>query len=314
MSPSRSSVLEERVRRLAADLDLPHPGEGHTAERWRALAAVARHDVTEARVIEAHVDAASILHEAGLEPEPGALYGVWAAEEPGRALDLTDERVRGHKPFCTGTGIVDRALVTARTDTGIVLAEIDARHPSIEYDTDDWLTPAFAATGTATATLDTPTIRQVGPVGWYLDRVGFWHGACGPAACWAGGVLGLIDQAVAATAAKGAEPHLDAHVGALVAIGWELAAMLDRAGDEIDADPDDRAAASVRARIVRHLVDRAATEAIDRFGRALGPRPLIRDGDVIRRIAEVQLYVRQCHAERDLAALGAAELDRARSA
>ena len=58
---------------------------------------------------------------------------------------------------------------------------------------------------------------------------------------------------------------------------------------------------------------RAAAEAIDRFGRALGPRPLIRDADVIRRITEVQLYVRQCHAERDLAALGAAELDRART-
>ena len=310
MSDHPIPAFETRVRSLAADLDLPHPGEGHTAERWRALAAIARHDVAEARVIEAHVDALSILHEAGLEPEPRALYGVWAAEEPGRSLQLDGGHVQGQKPFCTGSGIVDRALVTARTPAGVVLAEIDARHPSIAYDTGDWLTPAFAATSTATATLDTPTIRTLGPVGWYLDRVGFWHGACGPAACWAGGVLGLIDQAIAAAAGKNAEPHLDAHVGALVAIGWELDMVLDRAGDEIDHAPDDAAAAVRRARIVRHLVDRAATEVIERFGRALGPRPLVRDPDVVRRIAEVQLYVRQCHAERDLDALGSAETDR----
>src|SRR5690606_32050644 len=86
--------------------------------------------------------------------------------------------------------IVDRALVTARTDAGIVLTEIDARHPSIEYDTDDWLTPAFDTTATATARLDTPTIRRVGSVGWYLDRLGFWHGACRPAAGRPGRVLG----------------------------------------------------------------------------------------------------------------------------
>src|SRR5690606_29605962 len=148
--------------------------------------------------------------------------------------------------------------------------------------------------------------RRVGANGWYLDRVGFWHGACGPAACWAGGVLGLVDAAVAAGLAKPAAPHLDAHVGALTAIAWQLEAIFERAGAEIDAAPHDRAAAMRRARIVRHLVDVAATEAIDRFGRALGPRPLIRDADVVRRIAEIQVYVRQCHAERDLEALGAA--------
>jgi alkylation response protein AidB-like acyl-CoA dehydrogenase len=311
MSDGSATTLEGRVRDLVADFDLPHPGEGRTADRWGALAEVARRDVSVARVVEAHVDAVSILHEAGLEPTPEALYGVWAAEEPGRALAFETDRIRGVKPFCTGAGLVDRALVTARSDAGVVLAEIDARHPSIVYDTDDWSTPAFAATCTATARLDMPTIRRVGSVGWYLDRVGFWHGACGPAACWAGGVLGLVDQAVATAAGKRAEPHLDAHIGALVALGWELGAVLDRAGDEIDDAPDDPGAARRRARIVRHLVDRAATEAIERFGRALGPRPLIRDGDVARRIAEVQLYVRQCHAERDLDALGAAELDRA---
>ena len=80
MNDAQTPDLEARVRDVVADLDLPHPGEGRTAERWRTLADVARRDVTVARVVEAHVDAVSILHEAGLDREPNALYGVWAAE------------------------------------------------------------------------------------------------------------------------------------------------------------------------------------------------------------------------------------------
>jgi hypothetical protein len=38
---------------------------------------------------------------------------------------------------------------------------------------------------------------------------------------------------------------------------------------------------------------------------ALGPRPLGFDPVHVRRVADLELYVRQHHAERDLAALGA---------
>jgi hypothetical protein len=83
-------------------------------------------------------------------------------------------------------------------------------------------------------------------------------------------------------------------------------AVLAHAGAAIDGDPDDVTAAHVRALQVRHLIERSCTETIDRFGRAFGPRPLAFDADLHRRILEVQLYIRQSHAERDLEALGAA--------
>ena len=56
---------------------------------------------------------------------------------------------------------------------------------------------------------------------------------------------------------------------------------------------------------MRQRVERAAPELVDLAGRALGPR-LAFDADVARRINEVQIYVRQCHAEHDLEALGVA--------
>jgi hypothetical protein len=60
----------------------------------------------------------------------------------------------------------------------------------------------------------------------------------------------------------------------------------------------------------RTIVARAAEEVIARTGHALGPAPLVLDADHARRVADLQLYVRQHHAERDDAALGAAILDR----
>jgi hypothetical protein len=45
-------------------------------------------------------------------------------------------------------------------------------------------------------------------------------------------------------------------------------------------------------------------ETIVRTGRALGPGPLVLDAEHARRVADLAIYIRQSHAERDLAALG----------
>jgi hypothetical protein len=55
------------------------------------------------------------------------------------------------------------------------------------------------------------------------------------------------------------------------------------------------------------LID-TAERTIGHVGHALGPAPLGFDEDHARRVADLELYVRQHHAERDLARLGAAVL------
>ncbi|WP_244255972.1 hypothetical protein [Rathayibacter sp. VKM Ac-2760] len=49
-------------------------------------------------------------------------------------------------------------------------------------------------------------------------------------------------------------------------------------------------------------------EILLRAGRALGPAPLALDAEHAKRVADLALYVRQHHAERDDAALGRAVL------
>ena len=52
------------------------------------------------------------------------------------------------------------------------------------------------------------------------------------------------------------------------------------------------------------MVEAAVDEAITRTGRALGPGPLCQDAQHAQRVADLTIYVRQSHAERDLEVLG----------
>jgi alkylation response protein AidB-like acyl-CoA dehydrogenase len=308
--------LERELRRQMASgaFTLPDPASGCTADRHRRLLEIGREDLQIARVAEAHTDALSILHEADRLPPADTLYGVWAAEDPSCDLQLRESTNRtdgfvlsGTKAFCTGAGIVDRALVTVRRSDVAYLLDLDVRADRVTFDACGWKTPAFAETMTSVASFDDVHVADsdiVGAPGWYLDRVGFWHGACGPAACWAGGAIGLVDHAIEAGSRKSPDPHRDAHIGALAALRWQLQVMVEAAGHEIDRDPDDVPVAMQRALMLRHNVERAATAIIDLFGRALGPRALIQDQAIVRRVSEVQLYIRQHHDEHDLESIG----------
>ena len=82
-------------------------------------------------------------------------------------------------------------------------------------------------------------------------------------------------------------------------------AILAAAAAQIDSDPFDRTGtAQLLARRARTVVEHAADEAITRTGRALGPGPLCQDGRHAQRVADLTIYIRQSHAERDLAELG----------
>ena len=109
---------EQLAARLRASLDqpMPLPGGGETPARHRRLMEIGREDLSLARLAEAHWDAVAILAEAGRTPEHGALYAVWASEIPDKPLTLEGRdnsyAITGKKLFCSGAGLVDRALVT----------------------------------------------------------------------------------------------------------------------------------------------------------------------------------------------------------
>jgi alkylation response protein AidB-like acyl-CoA dehydrogenase len=303
--------LNHRLAEIPKEI-LPVPGRGKTAERHRRLFEIGREDLSLAKLAEAHWDALAILAENGREPAPNALYAVWASELPGQPLQLKREarslRVVGRKMFCSGLGIVDRALVTVgNPDPCLVEIDLKNNANAIEIDTSEWKTEAFRATNTGTITFHGIGISGsiIGEPSWYLHRPGFWHGAIGPAACWAGGAAGLLD---AAFESKRDDVHTMAHLAAIQANVWATKTYLVAAGREIDEPHSDGNAAMVPALRIRHLIEQACTDTLRRFARAYGPHPLTMVGETSRRYHELDLYLRQSPAERDLESLGRALL------
>jgi alkylation response protein AidB-like acyl-CoA dehydrogenase len=213
--------------------------------------------------------------------------------------------VNGEKMFCSGAALVDRALVTV-TQPEHRLVEIDMRAAAdtIFIDDSQWKTEAFRETKTATVRFLKTEISErdvIGDVAWYLERPGFWHGACGPAACWAGGAEGLMDYALMQTRN---DPHTVAHLGAMRSSIWAMRSFLQSAGEEVDRNPGDQLNGRIRALTVRHLVEQACSDVLRRFARTYGPYPLAMNEESAQRYQELDLYLRQSHAERDLESLG----------
>jgi alkylation response protein AidB-like acyl-CoA dehydrogenase len=312
------AVAATLLRALVTDgsLDLPLPGAGRTRGRFDALTALGELDLTVARLAEAHADALAILAELGSDSPRTAsdVWAVWAAEPPSARVVASPSndgwRLDGRKAWCSGAGGSSQALVTAHGPDGPRLFAVDLAQPGVTAVDDPW--PTHALTGTDTRSVDFAgaSARPVGAAGDYVGRPGFWHGAVGVAAVWLGGAIGVA-QRILVHGRKRQLDDIDAvHLGAVGTAIAGARATLHAAADSFDADPrDETGRAVVTARSTRAVVEAAALEVIDRAGRALGPGPLALEPDHARRVADLQLYLRQSHADRDLADLGYAMLE-----
>jgi alkylation response protein AidB-like acyl-CoA dehydrogenase len=293
-------------------LELPLPASGRTAERWQRLAMLAEEDIVAARIGEAHVDAVAIIDElGGKPPDSGQLWGVWAAEAPDAVLKANDTgegsfTLSGTKVWCSGAGFCTHALVTARIDNGKRgLFAVRITDPAVKPLPSTWWNAGMAGSDTRPVQFSNAHAVAVGDPGDYLSRPGFWHGAIGVAACWLGGARRVASPLYRCASGESADAYSLAHLGAVDAALAAGEAILDSAAARIDADPFDRAGiAQLLARRARTVVEHAVDEAITRTGRALGPGPLCQDGRHAQRVADLTIYIRQSHAERDLAELG----------
>ncbi len=319
---ARWRAVARRFRELGAAgaLALPNPGSGRTRERWARFTAWGEEDPALARLAEGHADALAILSEIDPDsdsgPADGALWGVWAAEPPGTGLTATRTgdgawRLDGVKAYCSGARTLDRALVSAREGDERLLLRVDLDQPGVRASAESWPADAMKGSDTLDVRFEGVRAQPVGSAGAYLARPGFQHGGIGVAACWYGGARAVARTLHAAARQRDPGPHALAHLGAVVAELNALHAALDKAASEIDADPQDHAGlAALRSKAVRATAESTCREVIDRVGRALGAAPLAHDGEHARVVADLTVYLRQHHAERDHEALGRAVADR----
>lgn len=315
-------------------LSAPRPGEGETAELWGMLADVAAADVGVARVLEPHLDALAILSQAGVtfdevEADESSSWGVFAAEAPGATLTARRVdgywRLHGRKAWCSLAQDLSHALVTAHVEEGPLDLDWDtegvlADRPAVtrglfavrlgdagvSAHPGPW--PARGLSWIVSAPVDFDDVRAVavGEPGWYLTRPGFAWGGMSVAACWYGGAVGVARSLARRSdrAKRAPGPHHLAHLGAADVALHSASATLARAAAWVDSGSAPDGGFGLLAARVRGAAASAVDDTLLHAARALGPAPLALDADHARRVADLQLYVRQHHAEADDAAIG----------
>lgn len=314
------AVLESLQKQQLANL--PLPGSGHTLERWQLLAAVASVDLSLLKLYEGHADAVAIVHELlQLGIPPLSTWGVWCAESPHAQLVASEINnvgpdtmqkagfrqpviLHGSKAWCSGASQLSHALVSTANAQGerqLVAVALQDNHLSM--DASDWAAVGMRHTATSDVSFNGAIGYKVGAINAYIERPGFWHGGAGVAACWYGAATTLGDLTARQCAQSATlNPHTAAHLGAIDVALCSAAAVLRTTADYIDRHPRELAQAQcLRARLA---VEHAVEQVLDHAGKALGAAAFCKNEIFARMHADLTVFIRQSHAERDLAALG----------
>lgn len=289
--------------------NLPLPGSGETLVRWQALAAVAAFDLSLAKLFEGHTDALAIHAEMGLPvPPDGGMWGVWCAEPPNARLSLKAQPpdagcvLDGRKAWCSGAETLAYALVSCWNEAGQqCLAAVPLAQPGVTITEEGWHAVGMQRSASVDVIFERAIGVPVGMPGGYTSRPGFWHGGAGVAACWYGGAVAIAKRLHEVVTSE-SDAHSKAHLGAVDVALSGAAAVLRETAALIDANPTaDAMRMALRARL---SVENAATAVIEHATRALGAAPLCRDAHFSRMVADLPVFLRQSHAERDLQTLG----------
>ena len=297
----------------------PLPGSGGTAQRWELLATLAAQDVSVARVVEAHMDAVAILAEAQVDAadlnavraDENSTWGVFAAEASGvRVLATAGQggwSLTGVKPWCSLADRLSHALITAHTPEGNRrLFAVALQDGTVLRTGQRWIARGLRhVPSTAIQLTSTPAV-PVGADRWYLTRPGFTWGGAGVAACWYGGAVGVARALLDIVGGRVPDQIAQMHLGGVDVALSGVRCVLSAAARQIDGGAADGENGAVMAHRVRAAAASAAEDVLIRAGHSLGPAPLALDEAHAGRVADLQMYIRQHHAERDLAALGRA--------
>jgi alkylation response protein AidB-like acyl-CoA dehydrogenase len=306
----------ERLRESGA-LSLPLPARAGSRDDWRtdqlaeALIVAGRGNLSVGRILEAHVNALHLIgrygsaeqwHEAMLDVRQDGLFALWVTDPPtgGLRMQTVDGRIRlsGAKQFCSAAGHATRAVVTAQDVDGSVRLLI------LRLGTGEEVTslpsPLQGMRAAVTGAVDfsgveTASANCLGETGDYLREPDFSAGAWRGSAVALGGLIALLDLAIAQLTTSGRldNPHTHARLGQAM-IARETGRMWVRDASRTAEDP--MAPVGQRVAIVglaRIAVETACLDTMQLLQRSLG-LSAFRQGNPVERICrDLSTYLRQ---------------------
>lgn len=295
-------TYSDRIPHPASGFSGAHESQSLSLVRWQILAYVASIDLTIAKWFESHLDALSILHEVGHDKAVEGLWAVWAAEGHPDPLRYEQGKVTGTKAWCSGANMVDHGLMTYRDqhgDSQLLMVNMD--QAGIETDNEGWQAVGMQATDTATIQFQQVAASQVGPANSYLNRVGFWHGAAGVAACWYGAAAGIAAY-LSTSYQKKPHDYKAMYLGQTDTALAVTQQYFHHVAALIDSQPQQD-----HERIIRELrshTEMVVRQVLDIAGQALGAAPFCGSAHFARLSADLAVFIRQSHGAFDLQKIG----------
>lgn len=278
------------------------------------LRLVGRASLPLGRLYEGHLNAIRLVIRNGTAAQrestadavhAGKLFGVWNTESAAVSLRLEDGVLRGGKILCSGAGIVERALVTARHGgegpQQMLLVPLPAGTGRAALES--WTPLGMRASATGGIDLDgislTPEM-MLGQPDAYLRQPDFSAGAWRFLAVQLGGVEAVAEalRAHLQRTGRGENPHQAARFGAVLTAVETARLWVDRAGHMAEGraapgylgTPDHLIA---YVNLARGAVERAGLEVMEAATRSVGLQGLMRPHPMERLMRDLATYLRQ---------------------
>ena len=255
------------------------------------------------------VDSSKPADSAGPARGSGPVASATAAAAGDAAR--TSWTLSGTKPWCSLAGVLDGALVTAWVGDERRLFAVDLRQAGVEVVPGAWHARGLVEIPSGPVTFESVPATPVGEPGWYLRRPGFEWGGIAVAACWYGGAVGVAGALLRSAVARDPDPWLLRALGVVDERLSDARRALEEAAVAVDSGRAVGREARLLAKRTRATVAHAAEDVLAAVGGALGPAPLASDPEHAKRVADLELYLRQRHASKDDASLGGAVRDAA---
>nr|WP_294509938.1 acyl-CoA dehydrogenase family protein [uncultured Rhodopila sp.] len=305
-----------RLHRLGAlTLPLPVAAKARDDDLAGTLASmlvlIGQGNLSVGRVVEAHINTMHLVARFGTEAQQadvmatardGGLFGLWVTDPPDGGLHMrrSGDRIvlSGAKQFCSSAGQAAGALVTARDEDGatrMLVLRLGAGEtvkplPSPLQGMRAAVTGAVDFSG-----FETSAGAILGEPGDYLREPDFSAGAWRGSAVAAGGLIALLDLAVAQLRGSGRwdNPHSRARIGEAM-IARETSRHWVRSTARLAEDPEADAAHRVATvGLARIAVETACLDAMRLVQRSLG-LSAFRQGNPVERICrDLSTYLRQ---------------------
>lgn len=283
---------------------------GNVIQGATLLRRIGRASLPVGRIVEGHANALRLIALYGSPAQmrnaadlcaQGTIYGVWGAE--GKTPVTVTSRAKnnvvlaGAKQFCSGLGMVTRAVLPVQTDSGPLLVLVNVQDFS-RADPSIWQVSGMRATASGRYDVTGVDAEILGQPGDYLREPHFEGGIWRYCALHCGGLEGLADAVRRHILARGQtiDPHQStrmAHmtIHAQTARLWvNAASQAVESGYEVDA-------AVTQALLAREAVEQACVAGIALAERSLGTAAFDINSDADRIRRDLAFFMRQANLD-----------------